>query len=87
MQENLIRHPHIISPFRRFFACQPIMRITVHCTATGNSGHSLRQDCDIIPIYLKGELRWRNEEDLPPSFRSEVVVEALTGESSQAELC
>ena len=25
-----------------------------HCTATGNSGHSLRQDCGIISIYLKG---------------------------------
>ena len=24
------------------------------CTATGNSGHSLNQDCGIIPIYLKG---------------------------------
>ncbi len=24
------------------------------CTATGNSGHSLRQDCGIISIYLKG---------------------------------
>ena len=26
----------------------------VFCTATGNSGHSLRQDCGIISIYLKG---------------------------------
>ena len=25
-----------------------------NCTATGNSGHSLRQDCGIISIYLKG---------------------------------
>ena len=32
-------------------------------------------------------IRWRNEEDLPPSFRSEVVLEALSGETSQAELC
>ena len=24
------------------------------CTATGKSGHSLKQDCGIIPIYLKG---------------------------------
>ena len=27
---------------------------TAICTATGNSGHSLRQDCGIISIYLKG---------------------------------
>ena len=25
-----------------------------NCTAIGNSGHSLRQDCGIISIYLKG---------------------------------
>ena len=24
------------------------------CTAIGNSGHSLNQDCGIIAIYLKG---------------------------------
>ena len=24
------------------------------CTATGNSGHSLNQDCGILTIYLKG---------------------------------
>ena len=29
-------------------------RRIMDCTATGNSGHSLRQDCGIISIYLKG---------------------------------
>ena len=38
---------------------------------------------------LERSLRWRNEneETSLPSFRSEVVLEALCGESSQAELC
>ena len=38
---------------------------------------------------MERSIRWRNEneETSPPSFRSEVVLEALSGESSQAELC
>ena len=38
---------------------------------------------------LERSLRWRNEneETSRPSFRSEVVLEALSGESSQAEVC
>ena len=28
--------------------------MVLRCTATGNSGHSLRQDYGIISIYLKG---------------------------------
>ena len=38
---------------------------------------------------IERSLRWRNEneETSSPSFRSEVVLEALTGESSQAQLC
>ena len=38
---------------------------------------------------LERSIRWRNanEETSPPSFRSEVVLEALSGESSQAEVC
>ena len=59
-----------------------------NCTATGNSGHSLKQDCGIISIYLKGVSDGEpNVEDLPLSFKAEVVLEALSGESAQAELC
>ncbi len=36
---------------------------------------------------IERSIRWRNEEDSPLNFRSEVVIEALRGESSQAELC
>ena len=61
------------------------------CTATRNSGHSLKQDCGIILIYLKGVSDGEpneNVEPSPPSFRSEVVLEALRGESSQvSEVC
>ena len=63
-------------------------RIT--CTATGNSGHSPNQGCGIIFTYLKGVSNGEpneNEEDSLLSFRSKVVLEALLGESSQAELC
>ena len=38
---------------------------------------------------LERSIRWRseNEETSRPSFRSEVVLEALSGGSSQAEMC
>ena len=36
---------------------------------------------------LERSIRWPNEEDSRLNFRSEVVIEALSGESSQAELC
>ena len=39
------------------------------CTATGNLDHSLKQDCDTITISLKGEFRWRNEENSPLSLK------------------
>ena len=39
------------------------------CTAIGNLDHYLRQDCDIITIYLKGEIRWQNEEHSPQSLK------------------
>ena len=43
-----------------------------NCTATRNSGHSLRQDCSIILIYLKGVCDGgpnENEETSPPSSK------------------
>ena len=40
--------------------CFPLSK---NCTATGNLDHSLNQDCATMTIYLKGEFRWRNEED------------------------
>ena len=38
---------------------------------------------------IERRIRWRNEneETSPPEFKAEVVLEALRGESSQAELC
>ena len=36
---------------------------------------------------LERGIRWRNAEDSPLSFGSEVIIEALSSESSQAELC
>ena len=41
------------------------------CTAIGNSGHPLNQDCDIITITLERRIRWRNEneETSPPSLK------------------
>ena len=57
-------------------------RNTQKCVlAIGNSGHSLRPDCGIISIY------WKGVSDGETNFKAEVVLEALTGESSQAELC
>ncbi len=32
-------------------------------------------------------IEWRNEEPSPLSFRSEVVLEVLSGATSQAEVC
>ena len=48
----------------------------------------LRQDYGIISIYLKGVSDGKaNEECFTPEFKAEVVLEALRGESSQAEVC
>ena len=38
-------------------------------------------------LYLKGAFRWRNAENSLLRFKAEVVLEALSGETSQAELC
>ena len=45
--------------------------IADYCTAIGNSGHPLNQDCDIITITLERRIRWRNEneETSPPSLK------------------
>ena len=57
------------------------------CTAIGNLDHCLNQDYDTITLRLKGAFQWQNEEDSPPQFKAEIVIEVLTGQSSQAELC
>ena len=47
------------------------------CTATGNSGHSLRQDCGIISIYLKGVSDGgpnENEETSLPSLKPKLFL-------------
>lgn len=58
------------------------------CTAIGNSGRSLRQGYGIIKLLLKGvsdgEIKTKK---LHPEFKFEVVLEALSGQNSQAELC
>ena len=43
------------------------------CTAIGNLGHSLNQDCDTMPIRLKGAFRWQNVEDLPLNLRRKLL--------------
>ncbi len=57
--------------------------------ATGNSGHCLNQDCGIIPIYFHKEypMAKRKRRTFTAEFKAEVVLEALTGKSSQAEVC
>ncbi len=43
---------------------------------------------DIISIYLKGVSDSETKtKKLHPEFKAEVVLEALSGESSQAEVC
>ena len=46
------------------------------CTAIGNSGHSLNQDCGIISIYLKGvsDGETKNEETSPPSLKPKLFL-------------
>ena len=46
------------------------------CTATGNSGHSLRQDCATITIYLKGvsDGENENEETSLPSLKPKLFL-------------
>ena len=41
----------------------------VHCTAIGNLGHCLNQDCATMAIYLKGAIRWQSGEDSHPNLR------------------
>ncbi len=49
---------------------------------------SLRQDCGIITLLLKGVSGDETKtKKLYPEFKTEVVLEALMGESSQTELC
>ena len=48
------------------------------CTAIGNLDHSLNQDCATLTIYLKGEFRWRNEEDLPLSLKRKLCLRHST---------
>ena len=58
------------------------------CTAIGNSGHPLNQDYDRITISQKGVSDGETQtKKLHPEFKATVVLEALSGESSQAELC
>ena len=62
----------------------------VVCTAIGNLGHPLNQDCDIITISLERSLRWRTKRKrrrFTAEFKAEIVLEALRCETSQAELC
>ena len=47
------------------------------CTAIGNLDHSLNQDCDTMPIYLKGVFRWQNGEDSPPNLRQKWLLRYL----------
>ena len=55
------------------------------CTAIGNLDHCLSQDYDTITLRLKGAIRWQNGGRFTPQFKAEVVIEVLTGQSSQAD--
>ena len=60
----------------------------LNCTATGNSGRSLRQDYGIISIYLKGVSHGETKtKKLHPEFKAESVLEDLSGENSHTEVC
>ena len=43
--------------------------MVVLCTAIGNLGQYLNQDCDTMPIQLKGDFRWQKDEDSLPNLR------------------
>ena len=49
--------------------------------------YSLKEDCATMTISIERSIQWRNEEDSPLSFRSELVFEVISGVSSQAEVC
>ena len=74
-------------PSSRAVVSQAARRITVYCHR--KFGPLSKPRLWYTNNLLERSLRWRNEneEPSPPSFRSEVVLEALRGESSQAELC
>ena len=59
------------------------------CPATGKSDHPLNQECATIPITLERRIPMtkRKRETFTPEFKAKVVLEALKGESSQAEVC
>ena len=44
-----------------------------NCTAIGNLGHPLNQDCATMAIYLKGAIRWQSAEDSPPNLRLKLL--------------
>ena len=56
------------------------------CTAYGFLDHSLKEDCGIMAISLKGVSNGETKK-FTPEFKSEIVLEALSGATSQAELC
>ena len=51
---NRVIHAAMTNSDKSYLIYMAVRLIEMHCTATGNSGHSLRQDCGIISIYLKG---------------------------------
>ena len=61
-------------------------KITSLYTAIGNSGHPLNQDYDTIQSHRK-EYPMAKRRRFTAEFKATVLLEALRGESSQAEVC
>ena len=58
------------------------------CTAIENLDRSLNQDYDTIQSHRKESLMTkRKRRRFTPEFKAKVVLEAIRGESFQAELC
>ena len=72
-KDVLVKQRNKSDSINNFFYQHP----PIICTATGNSGHSLRQDCGIISIYLKGVSDGEpneNEETSRPSIKPKLFL-------------
>ena len=58
----------------------------MNCTAYGFLGHSVKEDCDTITMPLKGVSNGETKK-IHPEFKTELVLEVLSGAIFQAEVC
>ena len=52
--ENMLTVRWTLTPLPPLSRGEPKIEVSKNCTAPGNSGRCLNQDCGIISIYLKG---------------------------------